>query len=125
MAIDLTQLTVLDNVANGRKYCADLDWKLADAAYLWCVRNEYIKDGMATEAGRSVLASARKGSETPACDLCGDQPGDIHLRANCHLTAPLSATLEDGVLTLRCYVPECSRVVARFRVTGVLDGQSS
>lgn len=53
----------------------------------------------------------------PKCDLCGDQPEKLDLRARCHLTAPLAATLYDGVLTLSCYVPECGRPVARFRVS--------
>lgn len=58
--------------------------------------------------------------ESPACELCGDQPETIHLRGRCHLTAPLAARLEHGVLILSCYVPECGREVARFRVTEVL-----
>lgn len=53
------------------------------------------------------------------CDLCGDNRQPMHLHARCHLTAPLSATLENGVLTLRCYLPECRRVVARFNVSNV------
>lgn len=55
----------------------------------------------------------------PGCDLCGDNVGPTQLRARCHLTAPLQAEFEDGVLTLRCYVPECRRVVARLRVAKV------
>lgn len=56
----------------------------------------------------------------PTCDLCGDQPETLHLHARCHLTAPLSAELAGGVLTLRCYVPDCRRVVARLRVAEIL-----
>lgn len=54
------------------------------------------------------------------CDLCGDNEGPKFLHARCHMTAPLQASLEDGVLTLRCYIPGCQRVVARLRVTEVL-----
>lgn len=50
----------------------------------------------------------------PGCDLCGDNRGPFFLHAKCHLTAPLKAEIENGVLTLRCYIPECARVVARF-----------
>jgi len=52
------------------------------------------------------------------CELCGDQPSqeEMHLRAKCHLTAPLQVTLDGQVLILRCYLPNCGREVARFRV---------
>lgn len=57
-------------------------------------------------------------SEAPeACELCGDQ-GPLFLHARCHLTAPLQASIEDGVLTLSCYLPDCRREVARYRVVG-------
>lgn len=47
------------------------------------------------------------------CELCGDFP--VTLLARCHPTAPLRAEMpEDGLLVLRCYVPECNREVARF-----------
>lgn len=50
------------------------------------------------------------------CELCGDWP--VILSPRCHLTAPLKAVLEDEeTLVLRCYVPECNREVARFKVT--------
>jgi hypothetical protein len=49
------------------------------------------------------------------CDLCGDQ-GPLLLRARCHLTAPLLATIEGDQLTLKCYLPECGRVVATFTI---------
>lgn len=49
------------------------------------------------------------------CDLCGDQ-GPLFLHAKCHLTAPLEALLEGDLLILRCYLPDCGREVARFRV---------
>lgn len=52
------------------------------------------------------------------CDLCEDGSGSpLYLHGKCHLTAPFLATLEGDKLTLRCYIPECGRVVAVF--TGV------
>lgn len=50
------------------------------------------------------------------CDLCGDNTPPIHLHAKCHLTAPLRAEIDKGMLTLYCYLPECNRVVARFKI---------
>ncbi len=49
------------------------------------------------------------------CELCGDQ-GPLLLKARCHFTAPLAVTLEGDTLILRCYIPECSREVARFKI---------
>lgn len=54
------------------------------------------------------------------CDLCEDNNTPLYLHSRCHMTAPLQASMEHGVLTLRCYVPECGRIVARFKVTDVL-----
>jgi len=51
----------------------------------------------------------------PTCDLCGDQ-GPLLLTSKCHLTAPLQAVLDGDTLILKCYVPECGREVARFKV---------
>lgn len=59
-------------------------------------------------------------AEVAICDLCGDNQGPLDVRAACHMTAPLSASLEDGILTLRCYVPTCNRVVCSFRVSSVI-----
>lgn len=50
------------------------------------------------------------------CELCGDNKPPFHIHAHCHLTAPLRAELENSVLTLFCYLPECNRVVARFKL---------
>ncbi len=57
----------------------------------------------------------------PVCELCGDNHGPLNLHSKCHLTAPLRAELEDGVLTLRCYVPTCNRVVVKMRVIAFED----
>lgn len=59
------------------------------------------------------------------CNLCGDNSQPLHLHAICHMTAPLRAELEDGVLTLYCYIPECNRVVARFRLATNKDHATS
>ena len=50
------------------------------------------------------------------CDLC-DNSDALQLSAKCHLTAPLKVELvNQKTLILRCYVPDCSREVARFTV---------
>lgn len=56
------------------------------------------------------------------CDLCEDNhaPGPLHLHARCHMTAPLQASIEGHILTLRCYLPECRRVVTRMRIAEIL-----
>ena len=52
------------------------------------------------------------------CDLCGDFP--VVLAGRCHPGAPLRIEMdEDNVMTLYCYVPECRRVVGRFKVEQV------
>lgn len=52
------------------------------------------------------------------CDLCSNQSPFV-LHARCHITAPLQASLEGDILILRCYVPECCREVAKFKVVEV------
>jgi hypothetical protein len=66
------------------------------------------------------MAKAKKSALPDGCDLCEDNKGPLFLHARCHLTAPLQASMEDGVLTLRCYIPECGRVVAKFKVTDIV-----
>lgn len=51
------QWLVLDNLAHNWPYTTNLDRQLAEDAYLWAVRNEYIKDGQITLAGRGALAA--------------------------------------------------------------------
>lgn len=53
------------------------------------------------------------------CELCGDNARPGHLRSRCHMTAPLRAEFNDGVLTLFCYVPSCNRLVIQMRVTAI------
>ncbi len=57
---------------------------------------------------------------SPPCDLCGDATAPTYLHARCHMTAPLQASFEDGILILRCYLPTCGRVVVRMRVTELI-----
>lgn len=51
----------------------------------------------------------------PVCEFCGDTTEAMFLQARCHPIAPLIAKIENGVLVLSCYVPECGREVARFK----------
>jgi hypothetical protein len=54
-------------------------------------------------------------TEVNGCDLCGDFP--VELGAKCHPTAPLRVEMtREDELVLYCYLPECNREVARFRV---------
>jgi hypothetical protein len=59
------------------------------------------------------------------CELCGDQPEILHLHARCHLTAPLRAELDGETLTLFCYLPECSRKVASFKLAAAASNGSA
>lgn len=52
------------------------------------------------------------------CELCGDV-GSLTLSGQCHPTAPLRLVLDGSTLEARCYVPECDRLVARFRVVAI------
>lgn len=72
------------------------------------------------ELGKAMKSRPSR-TVAPACDLCGDQETPKELRARCHMTAPLQASLVDGILTLRCYIPECSREVARFKVERLVE----
>lgn len=53
--------------------------------------------------------------ERKSCELCGDQ-GPLLLRARCHMTAPLRVELDGDTIILSCYLPDCGREVARFKV---------
>lgn len=48
------------------------------------------------------------------CEFCGDVTATMFLRARCHPTAPLLARKEGDILILSCYLPDCSREVARL-----------
>lgn len=38
----------------------------------------------------------------------------------CHPGAPLRVEMdEDGIMTFRCYVPECNRIVGRYKIVEV------
>lgn len=58
-------------------------------------------------------------SHAMKCELCEDATEEqaLVLMARCHFGAPLRAEYQNGALTLRCYVPDCNRVVARFTCT--------
>lgn len=56
-----------------------------------------------------------KSPRPDGCDLCGDQ-GPLLLHARCHLTAPLQIEMDGDELIIRCYVPDCRREVARFKI---------
>lgn len=58
VTITPAQWLVLDNLKSNWPYTANLDKTLADAAYLWAVNNEYIKDGKLTDLGSMVLKTA-------------------------------------------------------------------
>ena len=79
---------------------------------------------LATNSGNSYLqmiAAIDEMEEVPvvseaSCDLCGDNTGPLYLHSQCHMTAPLAATIEGDVLTLNCYDPACKRIVAKMVV---------
>lgn len=50
-----------------------------------------------------------------SCELCGDQ-GPLLLQSRCHMTAPLRVTLEGDEMIMNCYLPDCNREVARFKI---------
>ena len=64
------QWIVLDNVKNRWPYQTNLSHDVADEAYLWCVRNEYVKDGIITPAGETALVINRSTAEYswPSCE---------------------------------------------------------
>lgn len=58
MTVTASQWLVLDNLKQGWPYWTNLSRLFADEAYLWAVRNEYVRDGQLTDAGRGLLTSA-------------------------------------------------------------------
>lgn len=62
----------------------------------------------------------KKSALPDGCDLCEDNQGPMYMHARCHMTAPLQASMEGGVLTLRCYLPECQRIVCQLKVTDIV-----
>jgi len=60
-------------------------------------------------------AEGRGTMSIKGCDLCGDFPAQ--LRARCHPTAPLRVEMASATeIVLYCYLPECDREVARFKL---------
>ena len=67
---------------------------------------------------RELLRIDDMGNEAK-CDLCAtgaEPPKSLSIHVKCHLTAPLAVRFEGDVLILSCYLPQCSREVARFKV---------
>ena len=53
------------------------------------------------------------------CELCAEFPAELQSR--CHPSAPLRVeALSEIEIALYCYVPECNRLVARFKLAGAL-----
>lgn len=50
-----SQWLVLDNLLHGWPYWINLDRNFAEQAYLWCINNEFVKDGQITETGKAAL----------------------------------------------------------------------
>lgn len=51
---------VLDNLVQGWSYWTNLERELADEAYRWCVRNEYIENGQISVKGRVAIIGTNK-----------------------------------------------------------------
>ncbi len=68
-------------------------------------------------AGWKVGSTAEFLGSAKGCDLCGDTSGAVFLHARCHPSAPMRASMEGNVLTLRCYLPDCDRMVVQFNAT--------
>lgn len=63
MTITATQWLVLDNVKRGWVYHVNCIGEKADAAYLWLVSNELIRDGRITATGELALIENPKPKE--------------------------------------------------------------
>lgn len=63
-------------------------------------------------------------SDEPECEFCGDQ-GPLFLHARCHLTAPLQVSIDGDTLIISCYLPDCGKEVARFKVVREGDEHGS
>lgn len=53
------QWVVLDNMIHGWTPRTNLDYGMADEAYIWLVNNEYIKDGRLTALGETATLTHR------------------------------------------------------------------
>lgn len=67
-------------------------------------------------------------AKKPSCAECGDDSSVLWLHAACHLNAPLRLLFRpsfhgQGLLSLSCYIPDCSRPVHDFAVREIsLEG---
>ena len=59
------QWLVLDNLQHDWDYWTNLDKTVADEAYLWCIRNEFIKDGKITAGGFCALLTHKPKTTRP------------------------------------------------------------
>lgn len=50
------------------------------------------------------------------CEFCDEVNGEMFLHAKCHIAAPLEVSVVDGWLIIRCYLPDCGKEVARFKL---------
>ncbi len=53
-----SQWLVLDNLKHNWPYKTNLNPSFAGDAYLWCVNQEFVKDGMITPAGELALMNS-------------------------------------------------------------------
>jgi hypothetical protein len=61
------------------------------------------------------MSSTHRHGPGDGCQFCGGFPTSLHQR--CHPSAPLRAVVTaPGVLELRCYVPECDRLVITLAI---------
>ena len=51
------------------------------------------------------------------CDLCGDIPEEIFIHGKCHMSAPLQASIIGDEIILRCYLPECQRLIVKYKLS--------
>lgn len=59
------------------------------------------------------------GKISKGCDFCGGFPA--RLTGRCHPLAPLHIEMVDSqTMVIRCYVPECNKLVAVLKVAEVL-----
>lgn len=72
------------------------------------------------EVKKVKKVEVRKGEVKPKCEFCEELKGmpqdQMYIHAKCHMHAPLHAELVEDTLILRCYMPECRRIVVTYHV---------
>ena len=71
---------------------------------------------MAGPSSRSSAISGTRGTVSTEVYGQATLSTTLFLHSRCHPTAPLRAEKSGNLLTLRCYLPECGRVVARLQL---------